>query len=137
MVGTFIDTTVLCTLTGLAIVVTGAAESGLSGVELTNLAYNSALPGMGKLIVSVSLILFALASIIGWSYYGEQAMEYLIGERAVGMYRALYLMAVFTGAFLSLNAVWQIADITNAFLAIPNLIAIFFLSKNLKEKKGK
>ncbi len=137
MVGTFIDTTLLCTLTGLAIIVTGAHKTGADGVALTNLAYNLALPGMGKLIVSVSLILFALASIVGWSYYGEQATEYLIGERAVVAYRILYLAAVFSGAFLSLNVVWQIADITNAWLAIPNLIAICFLSKKFREKKGK
>ncbi len=137
MVGTFIDTTLLCTLTGLAIIVSGAHRAGIDGVELTNLAYNSALPGMGKLIVSVSLILFALASIVGWSYYGEQATRYLMGERAIGIYRLLYLSAVFCGAFLSLNAVWQIADITNALLAVPNLIAICLLSKKFREKKGK
>lgn len=137
MVGTFIDTTVLCTLTALAILTSGADIHSLSGVELTNLAYNSAIPVMGKLIVSVSLILFALASIIGWSYYGERACEYFIGKRGISAYRAVYLIAVFLGAFLSLTTVWQIADVLNALLAIPNLVAICSLRKIFSRKKGK
>ncbi len=136
MVGTFIDTTLLCTLTGLAILASGA-DLSLSGVELTNSAYNAGLPVMGKLIVSVSLILFALASIIGWSYYGEQGVCYLVGKRGILPYRVVYLIAVFFGAFLTLKTVWQLADILNALLAIPNLVAIWVLRKIFSRKKGK
>lgn len=135
MVGTFIDTTLLCTLTGLAILASGA-DLSLAGVELTNSAYNLGFPIMGKLIVSVSLILFALASIIGWSYYGEQASCYLVGNEGILPYRVVYLIAVFSGVFLSLTTVWQLADALNALLAIPNLIAIWVLRKNFSRKKG-
>ena len=131
MTGTFIDTIVLCTMTGLAIVVTGAHESGLSGVALTNLAYNrglSMLPGMGKLIVSTALMLFATASILGWNYYGEQCVEYLAGRRMIPLYRAAYLAAVFFGAFFAVDTVWNLADILNGLMAFPNLIALYALS---------
>ncbi len=135
MVGTWIDTIILCTMTGLTIVVTGATNSGLTGVALTNLAYNSALPGMGKLIVSTSLILFSFASIIGWSYYGEQGVEYLFGVRKIRVYRVIYLLAVFAGAFLKVSTVWTVADILNGLMAIPNLAAIFYLTKKFFVKK--
>lgn len=129
MIGTWIDTIILCTMTGLTIVVTGAESTGLTGVALTNFAYNAALPGFGKLIVSTSLILFSFASIIGWSYYGEQSTEYLMGERWVKYYRILYIIAVFLGPFLKIDTVWTMADIMNGLMAIPNLLAIFILSK--------
>ena len=135
MIGTWIDTIILCTMTGLVIVVTGADKTGLTGVALTNFAYNSALPGMGKLIVSTSLMLFSFASIIGWSYYGEQSVEYLLGKKGVSIYRSLYLIGVFAGALMSINTVWTIADILNGLMAIPNLAAIFYLSKNFFGKK--
>ena len=135
MVGTWIDTIILCTMTGLAIVVTGSAETGLTGVALTNHAYNAAMPGLGKLIVSTSLMLFSFASIIGWSYYGEQSTEYLFGTRKIKLYRVIYLSGVFLGPFLNITTVWTLADILNGLMAIPNLIALFFLSKKFFMKK--
>lgn len=135
MVGTWIDTILLCTMTGLAIVVTGSDKSGLTGVALTNYAYNAALPVLGKLIVSTSLILFSFASIIGWSYYGEQSTEYLFGARKIKLYRVIYLLGVFMGPFLKISVVWTVADILNGLMAIPNLIALFFLSKKFFVKK--
>lgn len=135
MIGTWIDTIILCTMTGLAIVVTGAHNTMLSGVTLTNFAYNAALPGFGKLIVSTSLILFSFASIIGWSFYGEQSVEYLFGKRGIPIYRTLYLIAVFCGGFVNMTTVWTIADICNGLMAVPNLIAVFYLSKKFFVKK--
>lgn len=131
MTGTFIDTVVLCTMTGIAIVVTGALDTGLTGVALTNVAYNRGLwflPGMGKLVVSTSLMLFAFASVLGWNYYGEQCVEYLGGRRPLKIYRALYLAAVFIGCFLDIDVVWNVSDILNGLMAIPNLIALYALS---------
>lgn len=132
MTGTFIDTIVLCTMTGLTIVVTGALDSGATGVALTNLAYNRGLyflPGMGKLIVSTSLMLFAFASILGWNYYGEQCVEYLGGRGKIPLYRAAYLVAVFVGAFLEVDTVWNLSDVLNGLMAVPNLIALYALSE--------
>ena len=127
MIGTFIDTTVLCTLTGIAIVVSGALPSGLDGVELTSLAYSAGFPfapWLGRGIVSASLVLFAFASVLGWNYYGEQCVEYLAGRRGIAPYRAVYLAAVFSGGFLEASAVWDAADILNGLMAVPNLIAL-------------
>lgn len=140
MVGTFIDTTVLCTMTGVAIVVSGALESGLNGVALTNLAYSQGFPfapWLGRGIVSAALILFAFASVLGWNYYGEQCAEYLAGKRAIKPYRVLYLIAVFVGCFLELDLVWNIADILNGLMAIPNLIALLALYPVVKKETRK
>ncbi len=137
MIGTFIDTTVLCTMTGLAIVVSGALDSGLSGVSLTNLAYSAGFPfatWLGRTIVSVSLVLFAFASILGWNYYGEQSAEYLAGKSAVPIYRVIYLAAVFAGCFLEMKIVWDVADILNGLMAIPNLIALCVLYPVVKRE---
>ncbi len=140
MVGTFIDTTVLCTMTGVAIVVSGALESGLNGVALTNLAYSAGFPfapWLGRGIVSASLMLFAFASVLGWNYYGEQCAEYLAGARAIKPYRVLYLIAVFIGCFLELELVWNIADILNGLMAVPNLIALIALYPIVKRETRK
>lgn len=131
MIGTFIDTTVLCTMTGLAIVASGAVDTGLDGVALTNLAYSAGFPfapWLGRVIVSVSLMLFAFASVVGWNYYGEQCMEYLAGRRSLSFYRLAYLAAVFVGCFMEMELVWSAADILNGLMAIPNLTALIVLS---------
>lgn len=131
MIGTFIDTVVLCTMTGIAIVVSGALETGLTGVALTNAAYSAGFPfapGLGKVIVSVSLMFFAFTSILGWNYYGEQCLEYLGGRNRLTVYRAFYLLAIFIGCFLEINLVWNISDIFNGLMALPNLIALIALS---------
>lgn len=129
MTGTFIDTIVLCTLTGLAIVVTEVHRIPfVNGVALTSLAYDAGLPGLGGRIVSLSLILFAFSSVLGWNYYGERCAAYLGGTRAILPYRMLYLAMLFSGAFLHVDLVWGISDCFNGLMAVPNLIALVALS---------
>ncbi len=129
MTQTFIDTLVVCTMTGLCILVTGAWQSGLSGVALSQYAFETGLPGVwGSWIVSISLIMFAFSTIIGWSYYGDRSVEYLLGPRAVIVYRLLFLVASFAGAVYSLEFVWALSDLLNGLMALPNLIGLILLS---------
>lgn len=129
MTQTFIDTIVVCTMTGLVLVVTGAWNSGKNGAELTSFAFQSGLPGQwGKYIVAVGLILFAYSTILGWSYYGEKSVEYLLGARAVKPYRILFVLFVGLGAVLKLELVWGLADIFNGLMAFPNLVALLLLT---------
>ena len=133
MTGTFIDTIVICTMTGLSIVLTGAYETGLEGVAVTTYAFNQGLPipaCASSFLLMVCLIFFAFTTIIGWNYYGERCLEYLSNgsKRAVAAYRFLYILAIFIGPFMTVEAVWTIADIFNALMAIPNLIAVLALS---------
>ncbi|MFZ5654745.1 MAG: alanine/glycine:cation symporter family protein [Pseudomonadota bacterium] len=127
MLGTFIDTLVVCTITGLVIVTTGAWTSGLNGAALTSAAFAGALPAGGTL-VALSLVLFAFTTLLGWSYYGERAVEFLFGVRAIAPYRVLWVLAVPLGAMTTLDFVWLLADVLNALMAIPNLIALLLLS---------
>jgi AGCS family alanine or glycine:cation symporter len=128
MMGTFFDTLVVCTMTGLAIVVSGAWTSGQSGASLTQLAFQSAMPGFGDEIVAVALAVFALTTIFGWGYYGERCWQFLVGRWAITPFRWLWTAAVFIGAVTQLDLVWQIADTLNALMAIPNLIALLLLA---------
>lgn len=133
MTGTFIDTIVICTMTGLSIVLTGAYETGLEGVAVTTYAFNQGLPipaWASSFLLMVCLIFFAFTTIIGWNYYGERCLEYLSNgsKRAVAAYQFLYILAIFIGPFMTVEAVWTIADIFNALMAIPNLIAVLALS---------
>ncbi len=129
MTQTFIDTIVVCTLTALVILTTGAWESGVNGAALTQLAFSLGLPGeWGGWVVSVSLSMFAFSTILGWSYYGEKSLEYLLGERLVKPYRALFVIAVFFGAVRSLDFVWGVSDVMNGLMALPNLIGLLLLS---------
>jgi AGCS family alanine or glycine:cation symporter len=128
MMGTFIDTIVVCSMTGLAIVVSGAWTTGRTGAELTQIAFQSALPEFGDEIVAVALAVFALTTIFGWSYYGERCWQFLIGPRAIGPYRVLWTLAVFAGAVAQLDLAWTIADTLNALMAVPNLISLLALS---------
>ena len=128
MMGTFFDTLVVCTMTGLAIVVSGAWTSGQSGASLTQLAFQSAMPGFGDEIVAVALAVFALTTIFGWGYYGERCWQFLVGRWAITPFRWLWTFAVFIGAVTQLELVWQIADTLNALMAIPNLIALLLLA---------
>lgn len=128
MMGTFFDTLVVCTMTGLAIVVSGAWQSGESGASLTQLAFQSALPGIGDDLVAVALAVFALTTIFGWGYYGERCWEFLVGERAVRPFRWLWTAMVFVGAVTQLDTVWQVADTLNALMAAPNLVALIALA---------
>jgi len=129
MTGTFIDTIIVCTITGLVIVSTGAWNTGQTGAELTVAAFSSGLPGdSGGVIIAVATVLFAYSTILGWAYYGEKCCEYLLGIRAVLTYRYLWVIAVFCGAMLKLRMVWDFADIMNGLMAIPNLIGLIGLS---------
>jgi alanine or glycine:cation symporter, AGCS family len=128
MLGTFIDTIVICSITGLVIITSGLWTSGASGASLTAAAFATALPGIGNYMVAVSLAIFAFTTLIGWSFYGERCIEYLLGVKAIKPYRVLWIMAIPVGATLNLNFIWLVADTLNAMMAIPNLIALALLS---------
>ncbi|MDX1757079.1 MAG: sodium:alanine symporter family protein [Marinobacter sp.] len=128
MLGTLIDTLIVCSITGLVIVTSGAWDSGESGAALTSAAFGLALPGVGNYLVAISLALFAFSTILGWSFYGEKCVEFLLGTRAIKPFRALWVLAVPLGAVLNLDFVWLVADTLNALMALPNLIAIAALS---------
>lgn len=128
MLGTFIDTLIICSITGLAIVVTGAWESGATGAPLSALAFSASFGELGQMVVALALGVFAFTTLLGWSLYGERCAQYLFGDRAVVPFRLLWVAAVPAGALLSLDIVWGIADILNALMAIPNLIALLLLS---------
>ncbi len=127
MTQTFIDTIVVCTMTGLVLVMTGAWESGKTGAELTSSAFQFGIAG-GQYIVTIGLILFAYSTILGWCYYGEKSVEYLFGERAVKPYRYVFVLFVGLGAVAKLNFVWALSDTFNGMMAIPNLIGLLALS---------
>lgn len=128
MLGTFIDTLIICSITGLVIITSGEWTSGVSGAALTSAAFASALPGLGNYLIAISLAIFAFTTIIGWSFYGERSIEYLFGVKAVKPYRVLWILAVPLGAVVSLDFIWLVADTLNAMMAIPNLIALALLS---------
>ncbi|MDZ7625080.1 MAG: sodium:alanine symporter family protein [Ignavibacteriaceae bacterium] len=129
MTQTFIDTIVICSMTGFAILVSDVLNTGLTGATLTQKAFETALPGeWGGIIVSIGLIFFAYSTILGWSYYGEKSVEYLLGEKSVKPYRLLFVLMVFVGAIVKLELVWTFADIMNGLMALPNLIALLGLS---------
>lgn len=127
-IGPFVDTLVICTMTGLVIVVSGQWTTGLDGTPLTASSFETLLPSWGEKMVSVGLVLFAYSTIISWSYYGEKGVEYILGRKAVMPYRWVYLIFLPIGASLQLRLVWGIADIFNGLMALPNLIALLVLS---------
>jgi len=131
MMEPFIDTLVICSLTGLAIVVTGAyqtAPEGVAGASLTAYAFSHSIGEGGAAIVGISLSLFAFSTIIAWSYYGDRSVKFLFGQNAVLTYRLIYTVLIVVGAVVPLSLVWNIADITNILMAIPNLLALVMLS---------
>ncbi|WEM40963.1 sodium:alanine symporter family protein [Photobacterium sp. DA100] len=128
MLGTFIDTIVVCSITGLAIVVSGAWLTGETGSALTSAAFASALPGIGNYVVAIALSIFAFTTILGWSFYSEKCVQYLLGVKAIVPFRVLWIIAVPIGATSSLEFIWLLADTLNAMMAIPNLIALLLLS---------
>ncbi len=134
MTGTVIDTLIICTMTGLSIVLTGAWKvEGLEGASVTSYAFQQGLPlpaGLSSFILMLCLVFFAFTTILGWDYYSEKCLEYVTGgkEKVVKAYRWLYILAVLIGPFLTVSAVWTIADIFNGLMAIPNLIALIALS---------
>ena len=128
MTGTFIDTIIICTLTGLVLVVSGAWAGDLNGAALTNAAFLQAFPTFGSIILCVGLTLFAFTTILGWNYYGERCTEYLVGVKGIMPYRIIFIILVACGAFIKLDVIWVLADIVNGLMAIPNLIALIGLS---------
>lgn len=128
MTGTFIDTIIICTLTGLAILVTGQWTSSLDGAPLTQAAFGQIFGNFGIYALTLSLVLFAFTTILGWSYYGERCFEFLFGVRFLNLYRVIFILMVAISGFLSLDIIWIISDIVNGLMAIPNLIALLFLS---------
>lgn len=133
MLGTVIDTVIICTMTGLTIVITDTWNIGLDGVDVTTKAFQIGLPfepAVSSFILMVCLVCFAFTTILGWDYYSERCLEYLTGgnQNAVKTYRWVYILCVFIGPFMTVSAVWTIADIFNGLMAVPNLIAIIALS---------
>ncbi|HFI0577645.1 TPA: alanine/glycine:cation symporter family protein [Streptococcus suis] len=129
MTGTFIDTLIICNLTGLSILVTGKwAVEGLAGAPLTQAAFASVFGQPGALALTISLVLFAYTTILGWSYYGERCIEFLFGTKSILPYRLVFVAMVALGGFLKLDLIWTIADIVNGLMALPNLIALLALS---------
>lgn len=129
MTQTFIDTIVVCSFTGIAIVATGAFSSGENGAAVTQLAFASAMPGVtGQVVIAVCLALFAFSTMIGWCYYGGRSIEYLLGIKAVIPYQLAYIAAAFMGSVYSLNFVWVFSDVMNGLMALPNLVGLLLLS---------
>ncbi|EPD87839.1 alanine/glycine:cation symporter family protein [Streptococcus sp. HPH0090] len=128
MTGTFIDTLIICTLTGLTILVTGVWNGNLDGVALTQSAFSTVFSYFGPALLTIFLVLFAFTTILGWNYYGERCFEFLFGVRFIWLYRVVFVAMVLLGGFIELDMVWVIADIVNALMALPNLIAILTLS---------
>lgn len=142
MTGTFIDTIIICTMTGLSIVLTGSWNVGLQGVEVTTRAFQKGLPfnsSVSSFILMLCLIFFAFTTIIGWNYYSERCLEYLSNgrQKIVRIYRWVYILAVFIGPYMTVEAVWNISDIFNGMMAFPNLVALVALSGVVtRESKG-
>ncbi|MDF2878679.1 MAG: sodium:alanine symporter family protein [Clostridia bacterium] len=128
MTGTFIDTIIICTLTGLSIIVTGVWHGEAKGALVAQEAFATILPTAGPLLLTLCLALFAFTTILGWCYYGERCLEYLAGVKAITAYRIVFVVMVALGAFIKLEAIWIIADIMNGLMALPNLIALLALS---------
>ena len=128
MTGTFIDTIIICTLTGLTIIVSGEWMGNLNGAALTNAAFGSVFPTIGSYLLCICLALFAFTTILGWNYYGERCIIYLAGVKAVLPYRIVFILLIASAAFLKLEVIWVLADIVNGLMAIPNLIELIGLS---------
>ena len=135
MLGTFIDTIVICTMTALVIILMNGwtqvdAETGkrISDAAITSFSFNAGLPGFGEYIVTFGLVFFTYTTILGWSFYGERCAEYLFGVKVIVPYRILWVTVVFIGAIANLKILWVIAEILNGLMAIPNLIALLLLS---------
>ena len=129
MTGTFFDTIVVCLMTGTVLIMTDSWTGDLAGAYMTSYAFSTVLSDIGSYIVTVGLIFFAFTTIIGWNYYGERCTEFLFGVRGILPYKLLYILIVASGAFLTLDVIWILADIVNGLMAIPNLIALLALRK--------
>jgi AGCS family alanine or glycine:cation symporter len=127
MLGTFIDTLIICTMTGLVLVVTGVWDGELHGAAMTSAAFSSQLP-FGDIILTLCIILFGFTTMLGWSYYGERCAEFLVGPKVIVPFRVLWVVGIFLGTQMSLELVWKMSDVLNGMMAIPNLIALVFLA---------
>ena len=142
MTGTFIDTIIVCTMTGLAIVMTGAWDMGLEGVAVTTKAFALGLPFPAKasaFVLMMCLVFFAFTTILGWAYYSERCLEYLVNGKkfVITAFKWFYILAVFIGPFMTVSAVWTIADICNGLMAFPNLVALLALNGDVvSETRG-
>ena len=136
MTGTFFDTIIICTMTGLALILTGAWQTDLSGAAMTTHAFAVGLNAdtLGPMLVSVGLIFFAFTTILGWNYYGERCVVFLLGTKAVLPYKVIFIALVASGAFLKLDMIWLMADIVNGLMAIPNLIGLILLRRVVIEE---
>ncbi len=128
MTQTFIDTLVVCTMTALIILISPFWQEGVSAGELTLRSFDFHLGGFGSFVVTIATVLFAYSTILGWSYYGEKAFEYIFGIRKVKVFRVIFASAVIVGAMLKLDFVWNFSDLTNGLMAIPNLIGLLLLA---------
>jgi AGCS family alanine or glycine:cation symporter len=129
MTQTFIDTIVVCTLTGLAIIATGVWNSGAAPGVLTQMAFDTTFGGgLGSIMVALAIVMFAFSTILGWCYYGERSVEYLFGEWAILPYRVLFVVAAFIGAVRTVDFVWVFSDVMNGLMALPNLVGLVLLS---------
>jgi AGCS family alanine or glycine:cation symporter len=128
MTQTFIDTLIVCTMTALIILISPFWQEGVSSGQLTMLSFGHHLGGAGTVVVSLATILFAYSTILGWSYYGEKAFEFLLGSKFIRVYRVLFIAGVMVGAMMKLDFVWNFSDMMNGMMAIPNLIALLLLS---------
>lgn len=128
MTGTFIDTIIICTMTGLAIISSGLWTTELNGTVLTNGAFSQAFPLFGDYLITIALVLFAFTTILGWSYYGERCAVYLFGTKVIKPYRLVFIAIIATAVFLKLEEIWALADIVNGLMAFPNLVALLLLS---------
>lgn len=129
MLGTFIDTLIICTMTAFVILLSNTWTSGSNGAELSSLAFDSALPGLGGPIVAVALAIFAFTTILGWSYYGERCAEFVFGIRIIMPYRLCWITVILMGAMIQkITIVWNLSDLLNGLMALPNLIALLLLS---------
>ena len=130
--GTFWDTVIICALSGLVIVTSIMQDPSklgtLKGAELTSAAFHQTMPTFGPAVLTLGLLTFVFSTILGWSYYGERAAEYLWGKRTILPYRIVWVVAVYAGSVFTLNFVWDFSDVANALMAIPNLIALLLLS---------
>ncbi len=128
MLGTFIDTIIICSMTGLAIITSGVWRSGASGAALSAAAFEQAMPGVGGYILTLALVIFAFTTILGWSYFGEKCWEYMVGTKSILPFRILWVVAVPFGAIAQLDFAWLVADTLNGLMAIPNLLSLLLLS---------
>lgn len=134
MTQTFIDTLVVCTMTALVILTATSWTQGTSAGELTSASFAETLGEAGRILVAIAIALFAYSTLIGWNYYGEKAVEYLFGPRAIRVYRILFIAMVMVGAMVKLETVWNFSDLMNGMMAIPNLIGLIFLARVIQEE---